>query len=222
MDNNGIFHIFVPKGSGTYTITAQCLLESKTRTVKLDGKNLNYWGCDFSFELPGFDPVPSPSPSATAGKTSQTVTFNANGGTVSKKSLTIKVGAAVGSLPKPTRKGYVFAGWFTAKSGGSKVSATTKISKNVTLYAHWAKPKYKVAFYANGGTGKMSVQTFKYGKAKKLSANKFKRYFFTFKGWAKSKALAKKGKVAYKNKKKVKNLIITGKTVKLYAVWKKK
>lgn len=41
-------------------------------------------------------------------------------------------------------------------------------------------------------------------------------------GWATSVANAKKGKVKFKNKKAVKNLVITGKTVKLYAVWKKK
>lgn len=41
-------------------------------------------------------------------------------------------------------------------------------------------------------------------------------------GWATSAANAKAGKVAYKNKQAVKNLITTGKTVKLYAVWKKK
>ncbi len=70
--------------------------------------------------------------------------------------------------------------------------------------------------------GTMAVESFTYGKAKKLSANKFKRKDYTFKGWAKSKALAKKGTVTYKNKAKVKNLITTGKTVKLYAVWKKK
>ena len=59
---------------------------------------------------------------------------------------------------------------------------------------------------------------FKYGKAAKLSANKFKRNGYAFKGWAKSK----KGKVVYKNKAKVKNLTDkNGKTVTLYAVWKK-
>ena len=73
-----------------------------------------------------------------------------------------------------------------------------------------------------GVTGTMSEETFTYGKKKKLSKNKFKRKGYVFKGWAKSKALAKKGKVAYKNKQAVKNLVTNGKTVKLYAVWKKK
>ena len=68
----------------------------------------------------------------------------------------------------------------------------------------------------------MAVQKMTYGKAKKLSANKFKREGYVFKGWATSKSNAKKGKVKYKNKKSVKNLVTTGKTVKLYAVWKKK
>ncbi len=81
---------------------------------------------------------------------------------------------------------------------------------------------FNVAFYANGGKGRMAVQKMTYGKAKKLAANKFKRTGYVFKGWAKSKKLAKKGKVSFGNKRKVKNLNATGKTVKLYAVWKKK
>ena len=68
----------------------------------------------------------------------------------------------------------------------------------------------------------MSVQKMTYGKSANLSANKFKKKGYAFKGWAKSKALANKGKVAYKNKKSVKNLVTDGSTVKLYAVWARK
>ena len=51
-----------------------------------------------------------------------------------------------------------------------------------------------------------------------LRANTFKRSRYKFAGWAKKK----NGKVAYKNKAKVKNLTDKdGKTVTLYAVWKK-
>ena len=128
-----------------------------------------------------------------------------------------------------TRKGYVFIGWAKSKKGAvafanaQAVKNITDRSGTVTLYAKWAKKTYKVKFYANGGKGKMAVETFTYGKAKKLTANKFKApKGMKFAGWAKSKADAKAGKVAYKNKKAVKNLITTGKTVKLYAVWKKK
>lgn len=135
-----------------------------------------------------------------------------------------------------TKKGYVFAGWAVSKakakrgiiaySNAQSVKNLRKDGKTLTLYAVWAKPKYKVAFNASGGKlpngKKMAAQTFTYGKAAKLKANVFTRRGYKFKGWATSKANAKKGVVKYKNKKKVKNLITTGKTVKLYAVWKKK
>ena len=73
-----------------------------------------------------------------------TLTENANGGKISgKTSATKKVtfAAKVGTLATPTRSGYKFAGWYTAKTGGSKITAATvvKWSKNLTLYARWTK-----------------------------------------------------------------------------------
>ena len=82
------------------------------------------------------------------------VTFNANGGSVSEASKQVTYNSTYGTLPTPTRTGYKFAGWYTAKSGGTKVTDTTKvtITKAQTLYAHWTAAKYKVTFNANGGT----------------------------------------------------------------------
>ena len=40
------------------------------------------------------------------------------------------------TFPTPTRTGYTFVGWYTASSGGSKVTSYTG-SSNVTYYAHW-------------------------------------------------------------------------------------
>ncbi len=164
------------------------------------------------------------------------VAFNKNGGKLPKgkkmAAQTLTYGKAA-KLRKNvfTRKGYVFAGWATSKANAKKGLIAYKNAQSVnnlradggttTLYAVWAKKTYKVAFYANGGKGKMAVEKFTYGKAKKLTANKFKRKGYTFKGWAKSKALAQKGTVTYRNKQAVKNLVTNGKTVKLYAVWKK-
>ncbi len=153
------------------------------------------------------------------------VVFNANGGKGTMAKQAIADGKAA-KLSKNvfTRKGYVFIGWAKSKKGAvayknaAKVKNLTTNGGTVTLYAKWAKKSYKVAFYANGGKGKMASLTMTYGKAKKLTANKFKRTGYTFSGWATSK----NGKVTYKNKKAVKNLVTNGKTVKLYAVWKKK
>ena len=157
------------------------------------------------------------------------VSFDANGGEGSMAKQKIPCGQAA-KLRKNafTRQGWTFLGWSRTKTGAvafknaQSVKDLAKAGRTVTLYARWAKKTYKIAFYANGGTGKMSAQKMTYGKAAKLKANKFKREGYVFKGWAKSKALANAGKVAYKNGKTVKNLVKNGKTVKLYAVWKKK
>ena len=73
----------------------------------------------------------------------RTVKFNANGGTVSTTSRKVVNGESVGTLPKATRKGYKFKGWYTKKSGGTKVKASTKVKKSVTYYAHWTAKKNK-------------------------------------------------------------------------------
>ena len=74
-----------------------------------------------------------------------TVTFDANGGTVSPSSKTVQRGMAYGSLPVPTRSGYLFAGWYTAASGGTKVSG--RPTANVTIYAHWIETVSETGLY---------------------------------------------------------------------------
>ncbi len=66
-------------------------------------------------------------------------TFDANGGTVSPVNKSVAVNEAYGTLPTPTRTGYTFNGWYTEKTGGTKVTASTvcKTASNHTLYAQW-------------------------------------------------------------------------------------
>ena len=60
--------------------------------------------------------------------------------------------AAIGELPTSTRTGYTFDGWYTEKSGGTKITVASKIpSKNTTYYAHWTINQYTVTFDGNGG-----------------------------------------------------------------------
>ena len=72
------------------------------------------------------------------------VTWNANGGKVGADKIattTVTKGVKIGKLPKtPEKTGYTFAGWYTKKSGGTKIITTTKVKKEVTYYAHWTKP----------------------------------------------------------------------------------
>lgn len=65
-----------------------------------------------------------------------TVTFDANGGSVSQTSA-VTVAGKLTSLPTPTYDGYDFLGWYTQKDGGDEVTTNTVFTKDTTIYAHW-------------------------------------------------------------------------------------
>ena len=92
-----------------------------------------------------------------------TVTFDANGGTVTPDTMTLTHGDVYGKLPTPTRDGYTFAGWFTDPNGGAKVEQGDVVTASHTLYAHWTANKYTVTFDANGGTVGTTTKTVTYG-----------------------------------------------------------
>ena len=73
-----------------------------------------------------------------------TITFNGNGGT-NGASLTKHYGDALGTLPSSSRTGYTFLGWFTAASGGTKISTSTICYGSITYYAHWQINTYTVS-----------------------------------------------------------------------------
>ena len=65
--------------------------------------------------------------------------FNANGGTCTTGSKKVTFNSTYGTLPTPTKSGYTFQGWYTAMSGGTKVTDSTKLTTaaNQTVYAQW-------------------------------------------------------------------------------------
>jgi len=81
----------------------------------------------------------------------KTVKFDPNGGEVGEEERTVLPRSVVGKLPTPTRGKYTFLGWYTKKSGGTKVSVSTKVMSDVTYYAHWAAP-WTVTLNPNGGS----------------------------------------------------------------------
>ena len=74
-----------------------------------------------------------------------TITFNSNGGTPENKKKAHKKNKIIGTLPTVTKERYIFKGWYTKKSGGKKITTSTKLSSNTTLYAHWSKVTVKKA-----------------------------------------------------------------------------
>ncbi len=89
---------------------------------------------------------------AIATANTYTVTFDANGGSVTSASQQVKYDEAPAAFPVPTREGYDFVGW---KYDGKIVQASDiwKYDENVILVAEWiALTKYAVSFVKSDGT----------------------------------------------------------------------
>ena len=96
------------------------------------------------------------------------VIFDGNGGTPSVGSMTT-TNQKLTSLPSASRSGsYSFDGWYTEKSGGTKITTDTVFSANTTVYAHWTYTGggyyyppvtyYTLRFETGGGSDISSVQ----------------------------------------------------------------
>ena len=116
-----------------------------------------------------------------------TLTFNANGGSVTPSTKSVTKGGTC-SLPTPIRAGYTFAGWY---NGSTPIYNSTTINSNMTLTAHWtaipstssSTTKYTFYFNSNGGSGSMSSFTATYGNNFTIPANAYSRAGYTFQGW---------------------------------------
>lgn len=143
------------------------------------------------------------------------IAFAPNGGRVSSGSKTVICGKTYGALPTPTRRGYTFAGWYTAKRGGSRIgsSSVVRTTKNQTLYARWKLVKYKIQYSLGKGTNSRSNPAGYTIASRTIVLKKPIRKGYTFKGWYSDS----------KFKKKV-TKISAGSTGsrKLYAKWGRK
>ncbi|MBQ5389163.1 MAG: InlB B-repeat-containing protein, partial [Paludibacteraceae bacterium] len=71
-----------------------------------------------------------------------TITWEANGGSVTPTSSTYTYNGATITPPTPTRANYIFNGWFTAATDGTKITdvgTTNKPTDDVTYYAQWTE-----------------------------------------------------------------------------------
>lgn len=192
-----------PSGGGTVSpnpITGQENTAISTTATPATGYNFKYWRYnDLSISGGYSESITNPLEFTITGKRditavfelkSYTVTWNANGGTVSPASVSKTHGSTLGTLPTPTRAAtaeysYTFAGWFTAASGGTQISSTTTVTGNVTYYAHWTATKrsYTATFNGNGGsTPSPSTITKTYG-SELGTLPTCSRTGYTFLGW---------------------------------------
>ena len=124
----------------------------------------------------------------TANIRSYTATFNGNGGTPNPSTITKTYGSELGTLPTCSRTGYTFLGWYTASSGGTKISSTTKITSTVTYYAQWSINSYTLTYNVNGGNAvSPASKSIQYGSAYGTlptpTKNSDVEFTYAFAGW---------------------------------------
>ena len=112
------------------------------------------------------------------------ITYDANGGDGGPTTQTKTYGANLTlSTLRPTRSGYVFAGWGTTPTTSTVTYAsgsTYSSNSPAALYAVWNPT---VTYYANGGSGAPASQTKVRGQALTLSSTTPTRSGYAFDGW---------------------------------------
>lgn len=120
------------------------------------------------------------------------VKLNPNGGTINKKAVSLSKGSVYGNLPKPTLKGNIFKGWYTAKNGGRLINSSSHVTNATTLYARWSKAKYKIVYKLNGGkNSKKNPASYTYNE-KKITFESPMRRGYIFDGWYSDSGFNKK------------------------------
>ena len=136
-----------------------------------------------------------------------TINFNKNATKATLKTSSKKVnpGSAIGELPTPNYSGYYFNGWYTEKKDGTKVTAKTKPSKSMTLYAHWVerrslkKAKITVGSCTYNTKALKPKVTVKYGSKTLKEGTDYTLVLANNKNASRKAAVTVKGKNVYKD-----------------------
>ena len=147
--------------------------------------------------------------------TEYTVTFDGNDGTPSVGSMTTTK-QKLTSLPDASRSKHSFNGWYTEKSGGTKITTDTVFSANTTVYAHWTHTGdnnppvnyYTLRFETGGGSAIPGVRE-TYNTYMDLTKYVPTRHGYTFVGWYSEQSLVNK----------VSDIYLTG-NMTVYAGWR--
>ncbi len=109
-----------------------------------------------------------------------TVTFNANGGTVSKTSMNIRYNNYE-TLPVPQKTGCKFEGWYY--NSVEYTDGIWKVTQNITLTAKWSELPYTVTYNLNGGQNNSNNKTSYTVSTASFTLLAPTRAGYTFTGW---------------------------------------
>lgn len=166
---------------GTFPITVTGVSVGVTN-IKIDIYDMT------SYDAESLEKVLTVKVNVVAEAEKYTITYNGNGGTLTKNNDIVEKGSSV-TLPSVTKNNFKFLGWYTALTGGNfagVAGATYKPETNITLYARWealAAKTYTVTYHANTGTGVPNPQVKEENKELILSTVKPTKEKFVFDGW---------------------------------------
>lgn len=97
-------------------------------------------------------------------------------------------GQLTGSAADPSREGYVFNGWYTSPSGGTRVDPAAQVfTANTTLYAQWTIKTYTVSFGGcDGCDAQIPPQTVEHGGHATRPDPEPVKFGYKFIGWYES------------------------------------
>ncbi len=128
-----------------------------------------------------------------------TITFDANGGSVTPASDIVGADHRLASLPVPVHSddSYSFNGWYTEAVNGSLVTAGKVFTEDATIYAHWKYiggshifVTYTLSFNTNGGSEIGGILDI-YGTVVDLGGYVPEKSGYDFGGWYADPALTR-------------------------------
>ena len=154
---------------------------TKAQWDELMKKKISYTGDDFSYT----DEIGNMNPMLNNPKEfhyAPTVSFEC-GDPEKKTSKVVEYEGIVTPPADPIAKGHQFDGWYTKENGGVPFDFNQKITKDVTVYAHWSevKPDHTV-YFDYGGKAEGSTKVVQYGEKVTPPANP-KADGYRFEGW---------------------------------------
>lgn len=155
---------------------------TKAQWDELMKKKISYTGDDFSYT----DEIGNMNPMLNNPKEfhyAPTVSFDC-GDLAKKTSKVVEYEGIVTPPDDPTADGYQFEGWYTQKNGGELFKFDQKITKDVTVYAHWSevKPDHTVYFDCGNQAAESTKVVVQHGEKVTPPADP-KADGYRFEGW---------------------------------------
>ena len=143
--NNVTVRLYYDKGTSNGNIVVKYIKDDGTEEIITNNANYNSTDKTITLTLSHFSEYlvyTQPQSSHRSGggssliSSNYTIKLDTNGGDA-LKDISIQKGQAIGTIPTPTKKGYVFNGWYSDEKLTKEYSADEKVTASTTLYAGW-------------------------------------------------------------------------------------